>query len=68
MLVLSRREDESVMIGDDIEIVICDVHGDKVRLGFRAPRSIPIHRREIYDKIQREKTQKTPPTETDQKL
>jgi len=56
MLVLSRQRDESIMIGDDVEIIIVDVRGDKVRLGITAPRSIPVHRREIYDAIQREKT------------
>lgn len=58
MLVLSRQRDESIMIGDDVEIVIVDVRGDKVRLGITAPREIPVHRREIYDAIQREKAQK----------
>jgi len=43
------------MIGDDVEITIVDVRGDKVRLGITAPREIPVHRREIYDTIQREK-------------
>lgn len=55
MLVLSRQRDESVMIGDDIEITIIDVKGDKVRLGITAPREVSVHRREIYDTIQREK-------------
>ena len=57
MLVLSRRKDESIMIGDDVEIVIVDVRGDKVRLGITAPKSIPVHRMEIYEAIQREKRQ-----------
>jgi carbon storage regulator len=57
MLVLSRRRDESIMIGDDVEITIVDVRGDKVRLGITAPKSIPVHRREIYDAIQREKAE-----------
>ncbi len=56
MLVLSRQRDESIMIGDDVEIIIVDVRGDKVRLGITAPKNIPVHRREIYDAIQREKT------------
>ena len=43
------------MIGDDVEITIVDVRGDKVRLGITAPKEIPVHRREIYDAIQREK-------------
>jgi carbon storage regulator len=46
------------MIGDDVEIIIVDVRGDKVRLGITAPKSIPVHRREIYDAIQREKNDK----------
>jgi carbon storage regulator len=57
MLVLSRQRDESIMIGDDVEIVIVDVRGDKVRLGITAPKHIPVHRREIYDAIQREKAE-----------
>jgi carbon storage regulator len=57
MLVLSRQRDESIMIGDDVEITIVDVRGDKVRLGITAPRNIPVHRREIYDAIQREKAE-----------
>lgn len=55
MLVLSRMKDESIMIGDDVEIVIVDVRGDKVRLGITAPREIPVHRKEVYEAIQREK-------------
>jgi len=58
MLVLSRQRDESIMIGDDVEIIIVDVRGDKVRLGITAPKCIPVHRREIYDAIQREKAEK----------
>src|SRR5512135_2319732 len=58
MLVLSRQKDESIMIGDEVEITIVDVRGDKVRLGITAPKNIPVHRREIYDAIQREKAQK----------
>jgi len=61
MLVLSRQRDESIMIGDDVEIIIVDVRGDKVRLGITAPRSIPVHRREIYDAIQREKNDNKEP-------
>lgn len=61
MLVLSRQRDESIMIGDDVEIIIVDVRGDKVRLGITAPKSIPVHRREIYDAIQREKADNKEP-------
>ena len=55
MLVLSRQRDESIIIGDDIEITIVDVRGDRVRLGINAPREVSVHRKEIYDAIQREK-------------
>ena len=58
MLVLSRQKDESIIIGDDVEVTIVDVRGDKVRLGISAPRSISVHRKEIYEAIQREKKQK----------
>lgn len=60
MLVLSRQKDESIMIGDNVEILIVDVRGDKVRLGITAPKDIPVHRREIYDAIQREKDAQKP--------
>ena len=67
MLVLSRQRDESIMIGDDVEIIIVDVRGDKVRLGITAPKEIPVHRREIYDAIQREKNQKKESQEQQEK-
>jgi carbon storage regulator len=67
MLVLSRQRDESIMIGDDVEIIIVDVRGDKVRLGITAPKEIPVHRREIYDAIQREKRQKKEAQEKEEK-
>ena len=54
MLVLSRQRDETIMIGDDIEITIVDIRGDKVRLGITAPATIPVHRKEVYEAIQRE--------------
>ena len=54
MLVLSRHRDESIMIGDDVVVTIVDIRGDKVRLGIDAPQDIPVHRREVYDAIQRE--------------
>jgi carbon storage regulator len=59
MLVLSRTKDESIMVGDNVEITIVDVRGDKVRLGITAPQEIPVHRREVYDAIQREKAEKS---------
>jgi carbon storage regulator len=51
MLVLSRQKNESIMIGDDVQIMIVDVRGDKVRLGITAPKSIAVHRQEIYNRI-----------------
>ena len=58
MLVLSRQKDESIMIGEGdnvVEISIVDVRGDKVRLGINAPRTMSVHRKEVYEAIQREK-------------
>jgi carbon storage regulator len=54
MLVLSRQRDETIMIGDDIEITIVDVRGDKVRLGINAPARIAVHRKEVYEAIRTE--------------
>ena len=57
MLVLSRQRDESIIIGDNIVVTIVDVRGDKVRLGIDAPREVSVHRREVYEAIQRENQQ-----------
>jgi len=54
MLVLSRQRDETIMIGDEIEITVVDIRGDKVRLGINAPRTIQVHRKEVYEAIRRE--------------
>ena len=51
MLVLSRKKNESIVINDDISIVVVEIRGDKVRLGIEAPREVPVHRREVYDAI-----------------
>jgi carbon storage regulator len=59
MLVLSRQRDETIMIGDEVEITIVDIRGDKVRLGINAPRQVQVHRKEVYTAIQRENTQST---------
>lgn len=58
MLVISRRKYESVMLGDEIEVTILEVRGDRIRLGIAAPRNLPVHRREIYEKIIRENSSK----------
>lgn len=57
MLVLSRQRDESIIIGDNVVVTVVDVRGDKVRLGIDAPVEIPVHRREVYEAIQRENRQ-----------
>lgn len=54
MLVLTRKVNQSIIIGDDIEVVVLEVRGEQVRLGIKAPRTVTVHRREIYDAIQRE--------------
>lgn len=54
MLVLSRQRDETIMIGDDIEITVVDIRGDKVRLGITAPKQIAVHRKEVYEAIKKE--------------
>ena len=54
MLVLTRKSNQSIMIGDDIEISVLAVMGEKVRIGIEAPRSIPVFRREVYVEIQEE--------------
>jgi len=58
MLVLTRRSNQSIMIGDDIEVSVLSVMGDKVRLGIDAPASIPVFRTEIYLEIQSQEDEK----------
>ena len=54
MLVLSRKKNEQIMIGDDVVITIVDVRGDKVRIGIEAPSHVPVHRHEVYLQLQAE--------------
>lgn len=61
MLVLARHPDEIVMIGDDIEVMVVEVRGDKVKLGFKAPAGVPVHRKEVWLAIKEQATP-TPPT------
>lgn len=58
MLVLSRQRDETIIVGDDIEITVVDIRGEKVRLGIVAPPHIPVHRKEVYEAIKRENKNK----------
>lgn len=54
-LVLSRKRDESIMIGDDVRVSVVDIRGDRVRLSISAPTAVPVHRREVYDAIRRDR-------------
>ena len=54
MLVLTRKRDESIIIGDNIVITVIGIRGDKVRFGIEAPKEVSIHRKEVYEAIQRE--------------
>ena len=54
MLVLTRKKGQSLMIGNDIEISLVDIQGDQVRIGINAPKSVPIHRKEIFEEIRDE--------------
>lgn len=63
MLVLSRKKNESIVINDDITIVVVEIRGDKVRLGVEAPKEVPVHRREVFDAIRRNEA--TEPTRVD---
>jgi carbon storage regulator len=53
MLVLSRKKDESIVINNDITIVVVEIRGDKVRLGVEAPKEVPVHRQEVFEAIAR---------------
>lgn len=57
MLVLSRKQDEKIIIGDSITLMVVSIQGDKVRLGIEAPKDVSIHREEVYQAIQRERTE-----------
>ena len=59
MLVLSRKKNEQILIGDDVVITIVDVRGDKVRIGIEAPSHVPVHRHEVYLALQEEQRQAT---------
>ena len=65
MLVLSRQRDETIMIGDDVEITVVDIRGDKVRIGINAPTRIAVHRKEVYDAIKAENLRAAALADTD---
>jgi len=65
MLVLSRKKNESIVINNDITIVVVEIRGDKVRLGVEAPKEVPVHRREVYDAIRRNDAAGAPPRPAD---
>ena len=54
MLILTRRVNESLMIGDKITVTVLEVKGSQVRLGVNAPKEVPVHRKEVYERVQRE--------------
>jgi carbon storage regulator len=68
MLVLTRKQFESIMIGDDIEIRVLSIIGDKVRIGIRAPREVPVYRQEIYGEIAQRNPQRSARREVDEAL
>jgi carbon storage regulator len=55
MLVLSRKRDERIVIGDNVVVTVVDVRGNKVRLGIDAPSDVPVHRQEVFDAMRRDK-------------
>jgi carbon storage regulator len=56
MLILTRRVGESLMIGDEVNVTVLGIRGNQVRIGVNAPKDVAVHREEIYDRIQEEKT------------
>jgi carbon storage regulator len=61
MLILTRKRDQSIMIGNDIEIKVVEVRGEQVKLGVTAPRQVAVHRKEVYEAIQEENRQAAKP-------
>jgi carbon storage regulator len=68
VLVLTRKSNQSIMIGDEVEITVLAIMGEKVRIGIEAPRSVPVFRREVYVEIQEEQDANEERTEVDRAL
>ena len=68
MLVLTRKSNQSIMIGDEIEISVLSIMGEKVRIGIQAPRDIPVFRKEVYLEIQAERGQVAAASDVDEAL
>jgi carbon storage regulator len=68
VLVLTRKSNQSIMIGDDIEISVLAIMGEKVRIGIDAPRSVPVFRREVYVEIQEDQDTSDDPEDVDRAL
>ena len=68
MLVLTRKSNQSIMIGDDIEVSVLSIMGEKVRIGIQAPRDIPVFRKEVYLEIQQERSAEEEREQVDEAL
>jgi carbon storage regulator len=68
VLVLTRRANQSIMIGDDIVVTVLDVRGDQVRIGIKAPRSVDVHREEVFIALQRDAAREASATPTDEQV
>ena len=68
MLVLTRKSNQSIMIGDEIEVSVLAIMGEKVRIGIEAPRSVPVFRKEVYVEIQRDRGDDSGEEEVDEEL
>ena len=68
MLVLSRKKNESIVINDDITLVVVEIRGDKVRLGVEAPKEVPVHRREVYEAIKQAEAEADAEADADAEL
>lgn len=62
MLVLTRKLGQSIVIGDEVEVVVLEVRGEQVRIGIKAPKDVTVHRKEIYEQISTGETEETTPS------